>query len=214
MLQHARIRVKICGITCSEDAERAVGLGADALGFNLFPGSKRYLNLRENAGWIAQTSPLVTKVAVLVNLPIQEALEVAAHPAIDLVQFHGNETPEYCAQFARSGNPFIKALRLATEADVEGAAGFFTSDVLLDAASGTAYGGTGSAVDLRLAAAVGRVHSHLRVILAGGLRPGNVGEAVAAVRPYAVDVASGVESEPRRKNPELMAEFIRAVARV
>ena len=95
-----RVRVKICGITNREDAETAIALGADALGFNLFPGSKRHIVLDENAAWIAALPPFVAKVAVLVNAPFDEARRVALHPAIDLVQLHGDEDADYCRQLA------------------------------------------------------------------------------------------------------------------
>jgi phosphoribosylanthranilate isomerase len=108
----ARVRVKICGVTNRADAEAAIALGADALGFNLFPGSKRCLDLEREAEWIAALPPFVTRVAVLVNVPIEEARRVAEHPAIDCVQFHGDEDETFCAEFARLGRPFIKALRL------------------------------------------------------------------------------------------------------
>ncbi len=209
----SRVRVKICGITSLEDACAAVASGASALGFNLYPGSKRYINLETNACWMVQVPPLVTKVAVVVNLPLERALEVAAHPAVDLIQFHGDEDSEYCAQFAQSGRPFVKALRLRGEREVEEANLYSTPFVLVDAASGAAYGGTGSAVNLQLAVRVRERHPDLRLILAGGLGPGNVGEAVAVVKPYAVDVASGVEVSAPRKDGELMRRFVQAACR-
>jgi phosphoribosylanthranilate isomerase len=207
-----RVRVKICGITDLRDALAAVASGADALGFNLYSGSKRYLDLDNNAGWMVQVPPLVTKVAVVVNLPLERAMEVAASPAIDLVQFHGDEDPAYCAQFARAGRPFVKAIRLRNEKDVDQADQYSTPFVLVDAACGGAYGGTGKSVDLGLAVRVRERHPGLQVILAGGLGPENVREAVSLVRPYAVDVASGVEVSAPRKDAELMRRFVASVA--
>jgi phosphoribosylanthranilate isomerase len=206
----ARVRVKICGVTNRADAEAAIALGADALGFNLFPGSKRCIELAREAEWIAALPPFVTRVAVLVNVPIEEARRVAEHPAIDCVQFHGDEDEAYCAEFARLGRPFIKALRLADAAAIERAPHFSTRNVLLDAHAGAAYGGTGTLIDLALAAACARRHPRLALILAGGLKPANVGGAVRAVLPFAVDVASGVECEgdARRKDFERMREFL------
>ena len=209
----ARVRVKICGVTNREDALAAIALGADALGFNLFPGSKRFLDLDREAAWIQALPPFVTRVAVLVNLPLDDARRIAGHPEIDLVQFHGDEDAAYCAEFARLGRPFVKALRLRDAAAVEMADRFATPHVLLDAHAGAAFGGTGTLIDLALAAECVRRHPALRIILAGGLKPENVGAAVRAVRPYAVDVASGVEADgdARRKSAERMSRFFAAI---
>jgi len=217
----ARTRVKICGLTNAADAETAIALGADALGFNLFPGSKRYLELAGAGDWIAALPPLVTRVAVLVNVPLAEAVRIAEHPAFHSVQFHGDEDPAYCAEFARTGRSFIKALRLSGPGVLASAADYSTRSILLDAAPATAggsqeYGGTGTLIDLALAARLARAHPQLRILLAGGLRPENVAAAVATVGPYAVDVASGVEtaSDPRRKDSGRLRAFMAAASGV
>ena len=209
----ARVRVKICGVTNREDALAAIALGADALGFNLFPGSKRFLDLDREAAWVQALPPFVARTAVLVNVPLDDARRLAVRPEIDVVQFHGDEDAAYCAEFARDGRPFVKALRLRDAASLEMAGGFSTANVLLDAHAGTAYGGTGTLIDLALAAECVRRHPALRIILAGGLKPENVGGAVQTVRPYAVDVASGVETagDARRKSAERMARFFAAI---
>lgn len=206
----ARVRVKICGVTNRGDADAAIALGADALGFNLFPGSKRFLDLSSEAAWIQALPPFVTRVAVLVNLPLDDARRIAARPELDLVQFHGDEDAAYCAEFARLGRPFVKALRLRDAASLEMADRFSTPNVLLDAHAGAAFGGTGTPIDLALAVECVRRHPALRIILAGGLKPENVAAAVRAVQPYAVDVASGVEAEgdARRKCPVRMEWFL------
>ena len=206
----ARVRVKICGVTNREDALAAIALGADALGFNLFPGSKRFIEIDREAAWIQALPPFVTRVAVLVNLPLDDARRIAARPELDLVQFHGDEDAAYCAEFARLGRPFVKALRLRDAASIETADRFSTPHVLLDAHAGAAFGGTGTPIDLALAAECVRRHPALRIILAGGLQPENVAAAVRAVQPYAVDVASGVEVEgdARRKCPVRMEWFL------
>ena len=208
--EQSRTRVKICGVTNRADAEAAISFGADALGFNLFAGSKRRIDLEREAHWIGALPPFVSKVAVLVNVPLEEARRIAEHPAIDLVQFHGDEDEEYCARFAESGRPFIRALRLASAGDLEKADRFSTPDLLVDAHVPGAYGGTCAKIDLELARELGTRCPELRVILAGGLTPANVGEAVRLVRPFAVDVASGVESAPGSKDPELMRAFVRS----
>jgi len=207
----ARVRVKICGITNEEDARAATNLGSDALGFNLWPGSKRHIDLDRAFSWIRGLPPLVTRVAVLVNVPLEEAHRVAAHPAIDLVQFHGDEDESYCAQFAACGRPFIKALRIRDSASLDNLDRFSTPSILLDADAGAAYGGTGRQLNPGLAAEATRRFPGVKIVLAGGLKPENVAEAVRAAQPYAVDVASGVEAAPGRKDPEKMARFIAAV---
>ena len=203
-----KVRIKICGITNPRDAEAALEAGADALGFNGFPGSKRFLDLQA-AGWMGALPPFVTRVAVLVNPSAQEAWAVAALPGIDRLQFHGHETPEFCAPFAGAG--FIKALAAKDAASLEEAARYATGSILLDAYVPGAFGGTGCVIDWELAAAFVRANRHLRVILSGGLTPENVAAAVRAVHPYAVDVASGVESHPCKKEPSRMRDFIAAV---
>lgn len=206
-----RVRVKVCGFTNREDAECAIALGADALGFNLFAGSKRHIVLDENAAWIAALPPFVTKVAVLVNAPFEEARRVALHPAIDLVQLHGDEDAAYCRELAALGCAFIKALRIRDARDVSQAADFSTENVLIDAHVDGEYGGTGASIGLPLAREIVERHPQLRIVLAGGLTPENVGEAAAFVRPFAVDVASGVESSPRKKDAAKMASFLKAI---
>lgn len=206
-----RTRIKICGVTNDADARAAIALGADALGFNLFPGSPRCVNLDREAAWIAALPPYVTRVAVLVNVPLEEAVRVASHPAIHLVQFHGDESEAYCAEFARCGRSFVKALRIRDAASAEGADRFSTPHLLLDAHAENAYGGTGLKIDPVLAAEIVRRFPSLDFVLAGGLRLENVAEAVRGVRPYAVDVASGVESVPGRKDREKMAAFVAGV---
>ena len=206
-----RVRVKMCGITNRRDAEAAIMLGADALGFNLFPGSKRYIDLDENAEWIAALPPFVAKVAVLVNAPFEEARRVALHPMINLVQLHGDEDRDYCRMFAALGRPFIKALRIRDASDASEAAKYLTRNVLIDAHVVGEFGGTGATIALPLAREIVTRHPRLRIILAGGLTPENVDEAVCAVRPFAVDVASGIEATARKKDAAKMASFIETV---
>ena len=200
-----RVRVKICGLTNERDALAAIEAGADALGFNGFSGSKRFLDLRAASSWISQLPPFVARVAVLVNPTVAEAESIRALPGIDWLQFHGDETPEFCRRFA--DKPFIKALPARDRAGLA-QCGEYGQPILLDAFVPGAFGGTGQLIDLDLAAEFVRQHPRLRVILSGGLTPSNVGDAVRAVRPYAVDVASGVESQPGMKDPSRMLDFI------
>jgi phosphoribosylanthranilate isomerase len=202
--------VKICGITNKEDALEAIRLGANALGFNLWSGSKRYVPFAENAEWIAELPGGVERVAVLVNAPIEEALRLANHPAFHAVQFHGTEDAAYLAEFADSGHPFIVALRLEKNRTVS--LGRELPDrVLIDAGVPGAFGGTGVMLDLDMAARFVQAEREHSVILAGGLTPDNVQTAISKVRPFGVDVASGVEDTPRRKDWGKLERFIAAV---
>ncbi|MFY3746486.1 phosphoribosylanthranilate isomerase [Anaeromyxobacter sp. Red801] len=197
-------KVKICGVTRLEDALEAARLGADAIGFNFWPRSKRYLPPAEARALVARLPPFVTAVGVFVD-PSREALLAAvAASGVQVAQLHGDEPPELL-----EGLPFpvLKAIRVGGPEALDqlarypAAAGF-----LLDSAS-PGYGGSGIAFDWALAA---RAAERTAVVLAGGLTPANVADAVRAVRPWAVDVASGVESAPGVKDRQLMARFVRA----
>jgi len=205
------MRIKICGITNREDAEMAIALGADALGFNTWPGSKRYIDVEKESGWIEELPPFVTKVALLVNAPLADAWRLARLPFVDALQLHGDEDEAYCSSVRKGGRPFIKALRVNSPGDFSELVGFETRHFLIDAHVQGLFGGTGVQVNLELAAEFRRRHPHLALILAGGLKPENVGEAVRFVQPYAVDVSSGVESKPGRKDPTLIEDFVAAV---
>jgi phosphoribosylanthranilate isomerase len=207
-----RVRVKICGITSREDAMAAVLAGADALGFNTWEGSKRYMDIRCAGGWMGDLPAFVTRVALCINKPLEEALAIAQLPWVDALQFHGDEAVEYCEQFSKAGFPFIRAVRLGNAEELEKLGGWSTSSVLVDAAVTGAYGGTGALADMALARKAVERFPRLNITLAGGLTPANVRAAVAAVRPYAVDVASGVESTPGRKEAELMRAFVGLVS--
>jgi phosphoribosylanthranilate isomerase len=206
----ARTRVKICGITNRQDAEAAIALGADALGFNTWRGTRRFIDLEQEGEWLRELPPFVAKVALLVNAPLADAERVARLPFIDALQLHGDEDAGYCRAIAQFGKPWVKALRVRDAADLAAGMQLGTRFILIDAHVAGAYGGTGVRVDLSIAAEFRQQHPEIGVILAGGLRPENVAAAVRAVRPYAVDVSSGVEREPGRKNPALMKAFIEA----
>jgi phosphoribosylanthranilate isomerase len=203
--------VKICGITNPEDAGEAIRAGADALGFNLWSKSKRFLPFEENADWIASLPDGVERVAVLVNAPLDEALKVAAHPAFHAVQFHGTESSAYMEEFAASGRPFIVARRLTEETALDSGL-LISKRVLIDAAVPGEFGGTGVMLDLDLAGRFVQSSRERQVILAGGLTPENVQAAIEKVLPYGVDVASGVETiaDPRRKSWEKVRRFVSA----
>ena len=199
--------VKICGITNEEDALTAVNAGADALGFVLWPQSKRFVAV-EAAARIAELVPRhVQRVAVLVNPSREEVERLLAAGAFDTLQLHGEETPEFCARWKGRAKVW-KAFRVANAASLASLAGYSVVDaVLLDSYSSTSHGGTGRTFDWSLA---GEAKKPGRpVILSGGLTPANIREAVAAARPDGVDVSSGVELSPGRKDHDRVREFIR-----
>lgn len=195
------MRVKICGITRREDAVAAVEAGADALGFNFWPGSKRRIGPATAAAIVSGLPPSVLAVGVFVDAPRDEIEETLARVQLGAVQLHGDETPADCAGYRV---PVIKALRARPDVAAV-ASGYGTDFILLDAEVSGSYGGTGETFPWERAARVDAA----RLFLAGGLTPENVADAVRRVRPYAVDVAGGVESAPGRKDPEKVREFIR-----
>lgn len=202
------LRAKICGLTSPEDAETALACGADALGFNFFPGSKRHIDFAENRDWIAALAGRTQRIAVVVNASVEELAVLRDSGCFEAVQFHGDETPEFCAA---AGFPvWIRAARVKDASTFQEALRYDTPHLLLDAWCESAYGGTGKRLNWDLVRDFVIEHRDRRVILAGGLTPHNVREAVRIVRPHAVDVASGVELDPRRKNDYLVREFVKA----
>lgn len=197
--------MKFCGITRVEDALAAADAGAAAIGFVFAPSSPRAI-APDAARAIARALPsFVLRVGVFVDRPPAEVREVAEHVGLDAVQLHGRET---VADAAAAWSRVIKAL--PRDADPQAAAGGWPDEVtlLVDAATGDAPGGTGQLADWPAAAALAR---RRRIVLAGGLTADNVGAAIAAVRPYAVDVSSGIEVRPGEKSAARMAAFARAV---
>ncbi len=200
----APVRVKICGVTRLEDALLAVRLGADALGFNFWPGSRRFLAPAAAREIVRRLPPLVTAVGVFVDPSRDEVLRAVAASGVQVAQLHGDEPPALCSALPL---PVVKAIRVRDAASLEALAAYDgLAGLLLDAPS-PGFGGSGATFDWTLAAAAAAARP---VILAGGLGPANVAEAVRAVRPFAVDVASGVESAPGVKDGELMRRFIEA----
>lgn len=209
-----RIRVKICGLTNDEDARAALAAGADALGFNFWPGSKRFVDPVSAFPWISSLPAGVIRIAVAVNPDFATARGWLETPGIDALQLHGDETPEFCAQLRGAGHRIIKAIRVRDDAALRDALRYAKEiPLLLDTFRPGEPGGTGETMDWNLAADFGRNHPERRVILAGGLIPGNVTDAVRRVRPFGVDVAGGVEipNSPRRKDPSRMRAFMDAI---
>jgi phosphoribosylanthranilate isomerase len=202
-------RVKICGITRHEDAELAASLGAWAVGFNFWEGSKRRCDPAVAAGMARALRRRVEPVGVFVNPTLDEVARAVEGVGLTHVQLHGDEGPSFCAAVAqRTGARVIKALHIASGADIHDAERYHTDFHLLDAPAGPAYGGTGRTWDWDLAA---QRHTRTPLLLSGGLTPENVADGIAAVRPWGVDVASGVESAPGIKDAAKVEAFIAAV---
>ncbi|MBU1214340.1 MAG: phosphoribosylanthranilate isomerase [Gammaproteobacteria bacterium] len=202
-------RIKICGITREQDLLAAVAAGADALGFVFYAKSPRNIDTRQAAELLAVLPPFVTSVGLFVDPSADMVREVLAQAPLDVLQFHGDETPEFCRQF---GRPYLKAIRVRAGVDlVECAARYADAQgLLLDAYVQGVQGGTGESFDWGLIPQ----DLSLPVILSGGLHPGNVAAAVQQVRPYAVDVSSGVEAGKGIKDAAKVAAFIKEVKNV
>jgi phosphoribosylanthranilate isomerase len=199
-------RVKVCGITRSADALAAARAGADAVGFVFYPSSPRYVT-PERAREIAATiPPFVSTVGLFVDADVAMVAAALRTVRLDYLQFHGAESPEFCAQF---GVPFLKAVRVKPGVDLLQYAITFgaAKALLLDAFVEGVHGGTGQGFDWRLIPS----NMPIPVILSGGLAPGNVAEAVRTVRPWAVDVSSGVEAEKGIKDADKIEQFMRGV---
>ena len=195
----ARTKVKICGITSAEDARAVAAAGADALGINFWPKSKRYIPMDSARAWLPDVQ--VARVGVFVNATLAEITAMMESGLIDYAQLHGDETPEFAQALADRGLPFIKALGVKDETSLAGLRDFPTDGILLDAYCPGAYGGVGEMFDWKLARKVVDENADKRIMLAGGLTPENIADAVESVRPFAVDIASGVESAPGAAQP-------------
>jgi phosphoribosylanthranilate isomerase len=196
-------KVKICGITRTQDALAAAELGADALGFNFWPRSKRRVEVEKAAEIASELPPFVLRVGVFVNQPRAEVVRIASRTGMQAVQLHGDESPQFCSGFPL---PVIKAVRVEGPRTLAGLDAYTVAAFLLDSPS-PGYGGSGVPFDWDL---VGEIGEDRPIILAGGLTPTNVAAAVRKVKPYAVDVAGGVESRPGIKDHRKLARFIRA----
>ncbi|MBL8259936.1 MAG: phosphoribosylanthranilate isomerase [Candidatus Competibacteraceae bacterium] len=206
MTSLARSRVKICGITRPEDGAMAASLGADAIGLVFHPASPRSVDAATARRIIATLPPFVAMVGLFRNEEPAAVRAVLTAVPLHLLQFHGDEAPDYCAAF---GLPYLKAVPMGAGAEVRDYEERFAAaaGLLLDSHGGNTMGGTGQGFDW------GRIPAERRkpLILAGGLDPGNVAAAIRQVRPYAVDVSSGVETAKGIKDAELMRAFLRGV---
>ena len=208
-----RTRIKICGITRQEDAQAATKLGVDALGFVFYPASSRALFIEQALALSDSVPAFITRVALFLNAEAEKVKAVVDQLNPELLQFHGTETPEYCRSF---GKPYIKALALGDANDPSSVAEAIHEQMaahvaaigfLLDSHQPGEAGGTGKAFDWsQMPSDINRP-----VVLAGGLKPENVAEAVRQLRPFAVDVSSGVESAPGIKDADKLREFVQQV---
>jgi len=201
------IKVKICGITNSEDAKRAADLGAWALGFIFYKKSPRCIGAYKARKIIDSLPPFVTPVGVFVNQKEGAVKEIAQFCGLQTLQFHGDETPDFCRRF--SAYKIIKAFRVSESFDFETLAGFKNYSFLCDAYQAGKVGGTGKTFNWSLTPKFKKYGQP--IILSGGLNPQNLAQAVAEVQPYAVDVSSGVEEAPGKKSERLLNEFFQKV---
>ena len=197
--------VKICGLTNLPDAIGSSEAGADALGFVFYEPSPRYVSIENAAAIMRELPPFVVKVGVFVNAPEEMVRRAISECGLNLLQFHGDESPEYCLQF---GLMSMKAFRVSNAASLARLTDYPTDAWLLDAFSRNQLGGTGEQFNWDLALDAQKLGRP--IFLAGGLTPQNVPDAIRRVRPYAVDVSSGVEAAPGKKDLHQVRAFIRA----
>lgn len=203
-----RPKVKICGVTSREEARLAVDLGADFVGLNFYPPSPRFLATERAAEIAAAVEGRAELVGVFVNRPPVEVEQIAAAVGLDLLQFHGEETAAEIRPFARRA---LKAFRVRDRIDAATLAGFEAAwGWLIDARHPQLYGGTGESWQFESLRDLAGVRGR-RIFIAGGLGPASVKQAIRAARPYGIDLCSGVESEPGRKDPELLARLFEEI---
>jgi phosphoribosylanthranilate isomerase len=200
------IKVKICGITSVEDAEEAVEAGADALGLMFYPGSPRHISVELAQTIERRLPPFIIRVGVFADPAPEDVISAMHKCGLNLLQFHGHETPEFCRQF---GMMTMKAFRIRDAASLREIPNYQTDAFLLDSYVEGKAGGTGATFNWELAVEAGKFGKP--IFLAGGLMPENVADAVRTVHPFGVDVSSGVEQSPGKKDPKKMRDFIAAV---
>ncbi len=210
-LDTSGVAVKICGVTTGEQATAIVAAGAAALGINFWPKSKRFVALESALPWLLELAGTVPRVAVTVNADDDELHRIYESGGIDWIQLHGDETPGRVRSLTQQGLPVFKAMGIRDRAMLEAAAAYESTTLLLDAYAPNEYGGSGESLDWALGAEAVRQWPERQIVLAGGLTPENVAEAVRQVRPAAVDVASGVEVSPGVKDLAKVRAFIAAV---
>ena len=198
-------KIKICGVKTVEDALLSVEAGADALGLNFYPPSPRYVAPAQARNIVVELPPFVLRIGVFVDTPPEDVREIADEVGLHAVQLHGSEP---ASEAPRYGRPIIPAVKIRSEEDIERINALPERTLLVDAYKKGLHGGTGQTFNWKW---LHGITEKKRIILAGGLNPENVADAIRTVHPYAVDVASGVESSPGRKDPELVERFVSAV---
>jgi len=192
------VKVKICGITNYDDAAKAAVLGADLLGFNFYPKSPRHIEPEKAAEIISNLPSFMDVVGVFVNAGESQIRQIIELCRLNWVQLHGDESPEFCRSFDSLNVKTVKAIRIRDEEDIKQAEKYFTDAILLDAFDPEKYGGTGISFDWNIVGHIGK-----RVFLAGGINPDNAVEAIE-LGVYGIDVCSGVEAEPGKKDHKKM----------
>jgi len=201
-------KVKICGITNLEDAQLSVDLGADMIGFNFWPQSKRFVDEGYAESVVERLVGSVIKVGVFVDQSLEDIIDAEGIAELDVIQLHGDESPEFIRVLRNETDAeIIKVFRVTPGFDCEVIHKYSVDGIMLDSFSKADKGGTGKTFDWNVASTMTQTSGTL--YLAGGLNPENVNEAIRRVRPFAVDVASGVESEPGKKDPKKVEEFIK-----
>jgi len=198
-------KIKICGITNMEDAQAAADFGADALGFIFYKQSKRYIDPEVAKRIISALPPFLTTVGVFVNQDLDEICEIKEMTGIQVAQLHGDEGSEFASLLPLE---VIKAVRVKDKSDLDRVAQYSAQAILFDTYSDIEYGGTGKSFDWGI---LNGMSSTKKIILSGGLNPENVLEAIKIVKPYAVDVSSGVEIAPGKKDHKKIKKFIEAI---
>ena len=204
-----RFRVKFCGISSAEDAKRAISVAPDALGFVFFEDSPRYVTPETAEAIIKNIPPFISAVGIFVNEDLRFIEECVYRCGLRAVQLHGDENPNYCSDFKKvgfKGIKLIKAVRVKDEESLRSIESCPADAILLDAYRSNVYGGTGKGFD-RTLAFLAKEYGR-RIIVAGGLNSDNVYDIIEEIKPYGVDVSSGIESSPGVKNLELMEQFI------
>ena len=199
------VKVKICGITNLEDASAAMDMGADLLGFNFYPASPRFITVEKASQIISKLPAFVDVAGVFVNASLEQIKETISRCQLDWVQLHGDESPEFCRSLLSLHVRTMKGLRIRGPNDIKEAENYFTDAILLDAYRAKKYGGTGESFDWNIIGHIGK-----RVFLAGGINPENAAAAVE-LGVYGIDVCSGVESSPGKKDHKKMKRLFDSI---
>lgn len=200
--------IKICGLTQKKQALEIARLGINAMGFILYPPSPRFIALDILQSITSELPPFCKSVGVFVNKPINDLITLFHQSGLELAQLHGEETPEYCNELSNQGVSWIKTIRLKSRDDLKKIDDYSGDQFLLDAWSQNEYGGTGKTIDWSLAK-----EATLRadIILAGGITPKNISEAIKEVAPYGIDVSSGVEISPGVKSMDKVVQLLNQI---